>query len=355
MGSTCSAFGHSFFNLGPVSMPMSKGEVLMVLSSAYQPNKFANATEVVGSFKQDRHSAIMGVLGEEAPVIPVTLKVRSFDRQDAVRKEKDFKFNVFVQQKWTPYLMMVTLFNSISGLNDFAEEVTYRLSGQVELHDYQNLSLATMQAGSEMPIPAPMILAGWWGDKFNRLFLNAVKTPRLKRVNATIDLLPQRRVAMIENAWAGLDEVASGSEVPVKVFLQPYRGDRIERDFTVKIPAGLPKGTHKILLSDSDTLNRMQSAAATASRFMDLPEMVSLLNQERSNNKLYVSLVQARPTLFYEDKSLPSLPASVANVMQAGRSGSRRFVAWGESVQEQMTLPFDLVVTGSYSLNIKVR
>ena len=33
-------FGHPFFNLGPVNMPMSKGEILMVLSSQFQPNKF---------------------------------------------------------------------------------------------------------------------------------------------------------------------------------------------------------------------------------------------------------------------------------------------------------------------------
>ena len=44
-----------------------------------------------------------------------------------MRNEKDFHFNVFVHQKWTPYLMMVTLFNSISRLNDFADEATYRL------------------------------------------------------------------------------------------------------------------------------------------------------------------------------------------------------------------------------------
>jgi hypothetical protein len=349
------AFGHPFFNLGPVNMPMSKGEVLMVLSSAFQPNKFANATEIVGALRQDRHSAILGVLGEQAPTIPVNVKVRSFDRQDVVRKEKDFRFNVFVQQKWTPYLMMITLFNSIAGLNEFADEVTYRLSGEVELDGQQSLSLTTMQAASEMPVPAPMLLAGWWGDKFNRLFLNAIKTPRLKRVNATIDLLPERRLATIETAWAALTEVDPGSEVPVKVFLQPYRGERIERDFSVKIPAGVPQGTHRILLSDADTLNRMQSAAAMASRFMDLPETVSLINQERSNNKLYVSLVQARPTLYYEDKSLPSLPASVANVMQAGRTGNRRFVAWGESVQEQTSIPFEQVITGSYALAIKVR
>ena len=58
------AFGHPFFNLGPVDMPMSKGEVVMTLASAFQPNKMANATEIVGALHQDRHSGIMGVLGD---------------------------------------------------------------------------------------------------------------------------------------------------------------------------------------------------------------------------------------------------------------------------------------------------
>ena len=143
---------------------------------------------------------------------------------------------MFVHQKWTPYLMMVTLFNSVSGMNEFTEEATYRLSGEVELDGQPNVSLSTMLAPGEMPVPAPMLLAGWWGDKFNRLFGNAVKIPRLKRVNATIDLLPERRVATLEQAWVANSEVQAGAEVPVKVFLRPFRGERIEREVKVKIP-----------------------------------------------------------------------------------------------------------------------
>ena len=71
------AFGHPFFNLGPIDMPMAKSEILMVLSSAYQPTKFGNATEVVGALQQDRFTGIMGELGAEAPTIPVHVKVRS--------------------------------------------------------------------------------------------------------------------------------------------------------------------------------------------------------------------------------------------------------------------------------------
>ena len=68
------AFGHQFFDLGPVDMPIAKSEILTVLSSAYQPNKVGNATEVVGALRQDRHTGIMGELGAEAPVIPVHVK-----------------------------------------------------------------------------------------------------------------------------------------------------------------------------------------------------------------------------------------------------------------------------------------
>lgn len=348
------AFGHPFFNLGPVSMPMAKSEVLWTLASAFQPNKIGNATEVVGALHQDRHSGIMGVLGDTAETIPVSLKLRSFDGGDKVDKEKEFHFNVFVQQKWTPFLMMVTLFNSISGVNDFSEEVTYRVKGDVEL-DGQKISLTTMQAPSDMPIPPPMVLAGWWGDKFNRLFGNQVQPPKLKRVNAVVDLLPQRRVAAIEHAWIDKAEVEPGDTLKGRVFLRPFRGERITREFALRIPPSMPKGDHRILLSDADTLNRLQTAAGMANRYMNISDTVSLINQERSNNNLYVSLVEARPTVYANDKTLPSLPASVLNVMQSGQTQNRPFLTTGESATQQTALPFELVVNGSYSLKVTVK
>ncbi len=347
--------GHSFFNLGPVDMPMAKADVITTMASQYQPTKFGNATEIVGALRQDRHSGVMGELGATADMVPVTLRVRSFGDNNTVRKERDLHFSVFVQQKWTPYLMMLTLYNSLSSLNEFADETTYRLSGKVALDGEPGLSLSTMLASNESPAPAPNQLAGWWGDKFNRLFLNPVQTPKLKSVDATVDILPERRVATIENAWIPASEFEAGSTVPVKIFLRPYRGERITRDFLLKIPAGLPKGEHRILFSDADTLNRMQSAAINSDRFMNIPQTVSVLNQERSNNKLYISLIEPRPTVFYEDKTLPSLPASIMNVMQTGRTSSRHLQSSAESAMEEGSIPFDFMVDGSYSLRITVK
>ena len=349
------AFGHPLFNLGPVDMPLAKSEVVLTLASQFQPSKMANATEIVGALRQDRHSGIMGELGATSPMIPVTLKVRSLDAKEAVLSQKDFHFHVFVHQKWTPTLMMLTLYNSISNLNDFADETTYRLNGKVEMNGPRNIGLATMQATGDMPMPAPMALALWLGDKFNRLYLNNVNTPDVKGVTMSLDLLPERRVAAIETGWVANTDVQAGDDLPVKVSLRPYRGEPIQREVVVKIPSGLAKGDHRILLSDADTLNRMQNAAGFMNRFIDVPQAVSLLNQERTNNRLYVSLVTSTPTAYYDDKTMPSMPSSVLNVIQAGRGSNRAMVTTPETASEQTSIPFDYMVTGSYSLRIHVK
>lgn len=349
------AFGHPFFNLGPVEMPMSKGEIIMVLSSQFQPNKFGNATEIVGALKQDRHSGIMGILGEQAASVPVSVKVRTFSDGTNILKEKDLKFNIFVHQKWTPFLMMLTLFNSIQGMNDFAEDSTYRLSASIDVDGNAPLNLSTMQAPSDIPVPAPMVLAGWWADKFNRLYGNGVSMPKLKGVNLTVDLLPERRSSAIDSLWVSASEAQPGEELTVKAFLRPYRGERVERTVQMKLPPGLPKGDYRILVSDADTLNRLQSAAGGLNRYLDVPQTVSLLQQERSNHKLYFSLVHPRPTLYLEDKALPNLPSSVMNVIQSQKTAGRPLLSSGETATEQTTLNFEQVITGSAFVKVTVK
>jgi hypothetical protein len=123
----------------------------------------------------------------------------------------------------------------------------------------------------------------------------------------------------------------------------------------LKIPEGLARGEHKIVLSDAETINRMQTVAGLVDHYIDQPETVSLINQERSNNNLYVSLLEASPTAYYDDKTMPSLPASVLNVMQSGHGANRSLVTSPDSASEQMSLPFDYVVSGSYTLKIMVK
>jgi hypothetical protein len=348
-------FGHPFFNMGPVDMPMAKGEILTVLSSSFQPNKVGNATEIVGALRQDRHSGIQGLLGEQADTIPVQVKVRNLAATGSAPREKDFRFNVFVNQKWTPFLMTMTLFNSISGLNEFSDETTYRLSGQVELDGLPSLNMSVMSTISDSPLPPAIALANWWGDRFNRLYGNSLANPKLKAVNVTVDLIPERRSATVESAWIDRTEVDPGDTVNLKVFLQPYRGERISRSLQINIPRNLAKGEHRIVLVDADTLNRAPALAGNANRFLELSQAVNLINADRQNTNLYAVITSLKPNVYLDDRNLTSLPGSVMNVLQAGRAPTRPMLTLMESFTEAAAIPFDYVISGNYALRFSVR
>jgi len=65
--------------------------------------------------------------------------------------------------------------------------------------------------------------------------------------------------------------------------------------------------------------------------------------------------VDPTPTGYVEDKALPRLPSSVLNVMQTGRTTTQPMMTAPESVSEQMSLDFDYVVNGNYTLRLTVR
>ncbi|MFN8686807.1 MAG: hypothetical protein ACK52Z_01345 [Acidobacteriota bacterium] len=348
-------FGHPFFNMGPVDMPMAKGEILTVLSSSFQPNKVGNATEIVGALRQDRHSGIQGLLGEQAATIPVTVKVNNLAATGGAARTKDYRFNVFVNQKWTPFLMSMTLFNAISGANEFSDETTYKLNGRVELDGLPPIELGGMATVNDAPLPPAIALATWWGDKFNRLYGNTLENPKLKSVNVTVDLIPERRAATVESAWMEKTDLEPGEEVNLKVFVQPYRGERITRSLKIRIPQNLTRGEHRVVLTDADTLNRAPLVAGSANRFIELQQTVNLINAERLNTQLYAVITSVKPTVYLDDKSLTSIPGSVMNVLQSGRAATKPMLTLLESYTEAAAIPFDYAVSGNYSLRFTVR
>ena len=347
------AFGHAMFRLGPVDMPMAKANVVTVLASKFAPSKMANSAEIVGALRQDRHSGIMGILGDTAPMVPVAVTVRRFGENDQVLNEKQIRCSVFQNYRWTPPLVVFALFNSMFGLNDFAEETTFRLNGEIDFGGGNQVALETMRTSTQAPVPAPLLLAGWVGNKVQRVLTTTGETPKVEGVTVTIDLLPKRRLAAVEQAWVERTEVRPGDEIEGKVFLRPYRGDRIEKTFRVKIPAGAPKGRLRLLVSDAATLNRGARTATVRNRLMNLPETVSLMNQEHGNHKLFVTLLQPNVTARMDDKTLPNVPLSVLNVMR--KTAGRRVLVERESLLHQSSMSFDSIVSGSFSINLQVQ
>lgn len=343
------AFGHPFFNSGPVDIPMATAEVVTTFGSNFSPFKIMNADQVVGVLRQDRHSAIMGVLGESANMIPVETTIRSGSLN------KTYHYEIFQNAKFTPFMVILTTFNTLSGLNEYGDNLTYRLKANFALEGYPDVKLEQMYAAPEnSPMPGPMALSFWLGDRFGRVFTNPFETPKITNVKLDVELLPERRTAVLDNVWVEKNEVRPGEELNIRVFLRPYRGERVTKDLKFRIPATTPKGDLRLQFSDADNVNRWSNIMLQQNKMPGLTEIVSVLNRERSNGQIYVSLLQMAPTAFVDDKVLPSIPASMASVIDHGRIQGRLMVTQ-ETALKQDSIPVDYVISGVQTVTITVK
>src|SRR5438128_232802 len=69
------AFGHPMYNLGPTEYPMTRAYVYTVLPSLFSSMKLSSTGQIIGTFLQDRATAIAGRLGPGPRTIPVTISL----------------------------------------------------------------------------------------------------------------------------------------------------------------------------------------------------------------------------------------------------------------------------------------
>lgn len=342
------ACGHPILNYGSVDMPMTKADVLATLPSPSNSFKIVNATEPVGAFVQDRHTGILGRFGEQPKMIPVTLTFHG------TSKPKSFHYEVLNNAKITPVAMMATVFNALQGMNEYGEDTTYRMQGNIDVAGFPKLELQNMFAPTDGSQPTAYSMAMSLGDKFNRIFDNPYETPNIKGVELDFDLIHDRRWARLETARTDVTEVRPGDEITIETVLRPYRGEQVVREIPVKIPTSSPRGQLRILVSDGDTLDKMRRTGSNANRRYDLGSTIALLNKEHENSRVYVSLLEANPQAMVQDKVMPTLPISVMNVME-GMRGTQDMVVVGESSVNEASTPVDYVVSGAQVITIDVK
>jgi hypothetical protein len=203
--------------------------------------------------------------------------------------------------------------------------------------------------------PSSVLAATNLGDHFSRIFENPYSTPGIEGVNLEFDLTPERRAARLETARTDVTEARPGDELTVEAVLRPYRGEPIVRQIPVKIPTSVPKGQLRILVSDSETLDRSRHVNSAFGHTLELGSTIDMLNKEHSNNNLYVSLLEANPEATVDDKVMPTLPLSVMNVMEGTKGTAQDMYVSGESAVNETSTPMDYVVSGAQLLTVQIK
>ena len=346
------ACGHPITQYGPVDMPMTKAEVLTSLASPLNSFKIVNTTETVGAFTEDRASAIMGRFGVKARMIPVEVEVvPPANAEKPAGTVKTLHFEVLDNRQLTPSTMLVSVYQSLQTNNTAAEEMSYRLTGELGVKGLPAVRIQGMMTQNEFfsgTINAALLV----NDRFSKVYGNALEQPVVTGLKLRAEAIPSRMTAVLESARLSRIDAHAGDEIEVEATLHPYQAEARMVRVKVKLPAELAPGTMRVVVSDGATVDRLTTR--TGAQQTGLADMVAAMNRLHANDRVYVTLLDHTAQAVLEGQALPGVPLSMANVLEPLKEAQKMQLT-GESVVEAGSAEAGYAVSGSQVLNLLVK
>jgi hypothetical protein len=344
--------GHPFLNLGDVQLPMARSRVLTTLSSDLASTKIVNAGGPIGTIVSDHLTAVTGKLGPAPAMIPLELNTKSALGTKTIHAE------IVNHPKLTPLLVGITTFNGLTQNIVYGETTTLKMNAEIKLKGHAPVHIENTFAPSDAMSPDGMPVAIAVMNTFMRLFNNAFEKVNVENISLNVESVPGRQSFSIESAWLEKGEAAPGETLRLRVLLQPYRGAPRIEETSVRIPDQVLRGTTlRLMVSDADWMNRASRGFAGAGGQggpEGLDPLISLINRERRNDRLYVGLFVPSPTMLWDDKELPNVPLSQINAVD-GRPAPGSVQVLRESLASEASVPMSGPVTGIISLNLPIR
>jgi SpoIVB peptidase S55 len=340
------ACGHPITRYGDVSIPMTKADVVATLASPLNSFKIVNTTQTIGAFTEDRSSAIRGVPGESARMIPVTIHTHGGLRDRTLHME------VIDNPDITPGAVMVSLYESLLETNSYSEELTYELRGTVAIDGYPPLHLDSLIAPTEQ-LPSALRAALTVGQRFQTVYGNSARVRNIQSIELNIDSLPGRRSIQLERAQATQPAAHPGDTVMVEATLRPFRGEPKNLRIPIPLPLTLNPGPLRILLSDGATLDRLTNASSSNEGPLELSSIIHQMNAAHGDDRLYVTLLLPNAQAVVDGRTLASIPISMANVLEPLRT-NRGISLNGESVVPVTSIPVEAMLSGMQVVSVEV-
>jgi hypothetical protein len=338
------AFGHPLYNLGPTEFPMTRAYVYTVLPSLSSSIKLSNTGEVIGTFLQDRATAIGGRLGEGPRMLPVTITLDS-DRG----QPRTFHFGVVRDQLFTPLMTYTTILNTIGSYERQMGTATYEVSGTASVRSHEAITFDNLFSGDSASVGAAAYVVG----PIAFLMDNEFEPVDVEKIDLTIHASEEPRTATLERVWLDDPRPRPGAVVPLKVLLRTYRGEDVLRTLPIQIPAGAT-GTLSLVVADGARLGQAEAREARMpQQARDIAQTIRALNQARRNNTLYVKLLGAEAGAIVGGERLPALPPSVLAVLEADRNNGS-FNPLTTTTLGEWELPTDQAVSGARTLSVTV-
>ncbi len=338
------AFGHPFLGTGFTDMPMATGAVMTVISSLSTSQKVTAVADPVGSIKQDRDTGILGLRGEKARMLPVSIRLRT--SREAVR---EVNVELVRGSFLTPLLANFAVFNSLissersTGPQTFRVETRIKVTGQPEVTYSRN--------ASQMAEAAVTV-----GGVLDLLMNTGFDDVPVESVHVQIQAVEEELAARLEQVWVDRQEVKAGEKVELTMVLRRNNGKPILQEYELQIPEGLKEGPIQVLVGEGISLAKSQ-AAKDAGQFIPetVYQLVRAINNLKKNDRLYVRLFRGQPGAVLAGEGMPLLPPSMLEIHNSERTSGASRPLQNVVFFERELAAGDLVLEGMKTIQLMVK
>ncbi|HEY4642858.1 MAG TPA: SpoIVB peptidase S55 domain-containing protein [Thermoanaerobaculia bacterium] len=340
------AFGHPFLDMGEVSFPMAKSEIVTIMPSLASSFKMANTGEVVGALQQDRSTGIMGVVGASADTIPIELTL------DGSGPSHTYHVNMIRHSQLTPLILAMAADSVIANAQKAAGERTVMMDAEIDLKGMEPIRLREGWAGAQarQAIPSYLaVIAGYlMSNEFRDVRIEDVKLHLRHADSLKIAKLVEASIVPPQNG-----RIVPGDTLKVRTVLKPFRGDQFVETFDVKIPDNQTPGSAYLLIGSGTVSNQIDFMLVPPDP-RNLEQVLAVLQRLRPATDLTVGLYSNGEGAVTAGVYMPNLPPTIRAVISGDTSnGSQSPVKYFASNQQAHSLGY--IVDGALKIDLDIK
>ena len=336
------AFGHRFLDEGSTDLPFARAEVLALLPNLSSSFKISMAREWMGSITSDRDTAVSGLTGRQANLIPVQIRVGA----------NTYRMRLVQDRVMTPLLMQMAVFSAIDSTERSVGAQTYSVRGQLDFEGGP-VRVDDVYSGD---VGVAIIASAAIGSPISFALQSGFDALKLKSVSLDVAPIERRSQQQVIDLMAART-VRPGEDLELTVVMAGENGQESARRVKYHVPIGTQPGTLNFTIADATSTNVIEFQSAVATPQRSPQQVLSLLNGLRSNTKAYVRVWRAEPSYTVEGRDIPDPPPSLAMLLTRAQAGSPvQANTRGAKIAElEVTGAAGSVVTGTKTIQVEVK
>ncbi|MEW6368666.1 MAG: SpoIVB peptidase S55 domain-containing protein [Acidobacteriota bacterium] len=298
------AFGHPFFNMGPVQFPMARAEVIHSMPNLYASFKIASTGEVVGTMDQDRSTAVAGTLGKRPRMIPVNVNLTT-----SSKSSQQWRFEIVNDKFLSPILAYVTILSAVNSRERELGQSTLRMSAKVNLEPEGTVIVGDLFAGESGTAAG---LASLLATPIYYIMNNPYRDVAVGSIDVVIDSEETAKTARLERIEIDRSAYRPGDTIKMKVHLRGQLEEPLVEEASIELPRSLKPGDLLVYVGQGATLDAMEAAELQEAYYpQTYPQLMRALNSLRKNNRIYFRFSDRKPGIVLRGEDLSDMPPAL--------------------------------------------